>query len=370
MTRSLLTSTVVLTLLLLALPGAAHAARGMELALQDDAVFVDQRWMTREKALDHAVDLGTKRIRVNLLWSRLLVSGADKRTQPADVVYNFTAVDALQAAAAAHGIKLQLTITGPAPAWATADRKVGVNAPDPVKFAAFARAVTSHFKGRVDRYSIWNEPNLAPWLAPTKRAPALYRSLYSAGYNAIKTVDPNAKVLIGELAPYGDDRTIAPLQFLRAITCSKADYSAARRCTPLKADGLAHHPYQFTIAPDRPAGKVDDAPISHLPRLTKALDKLARRGALVAPKKRALDLYLTEFGYLSQGARAKPASIRAVWLSAAYKIAHRNPRVKQLLQFQLVDSPRSEIWHSAILDQRGRRLAPYAGLARAVAATR
>jgi hypothetical protein len=371
MIRSLIASTVALTLLILALPGAAHAARGMELALQDDAVFVDQRWMAREKALDHAADLNTKRIRVNLLWSRLVMNGADQRTPPAGgATYNFTAIDQLQAAAAARGIKLQLTLTGPAPAWATADRKIGANAPDPVKFAAFARTVTAHFKGRVDRYSIWNEPNLSAWLAPSKRAPALYRSLYSAGYKAIKTVDPKAKVLIGELAPNRDGRTIAPLAFLRGVTCSKANYKAARRCAPLKADGLAHHPYQLTSAPDRAAGKADDAPISQLPRLTKALDKLARRGALVTPRKRALDLYLTEFGYLSKGTRAKSASVRSSWLAKAYKIAYRNPRVKQLLQYQLVDPPAAELWHSAILDRHGRRLAPYAGLARAAAAAR
>ena len=71
-----------LSLLALALAPApqAHAARGMELALQDDAVFVEQRWMDRDAALDHAVDLRTKRIRVNVLWARTLVAGAYDRT--------------------------------------------------------------------------------------------------------------------------------------------------------------------------------------------------------------------------------------------------------------------------------------------------
>ena len=239
-----------LTLLTLALPSAAHAAKGMELALQDDAVFVDERWMARDTALDHAADLKTKRIRVNVLWSRVLVGGADLRTPPAHgAQYDFSKIDALQAAAAKRGIKLQLTITGPAPAWATGDRKIGGNRPDPVKFAAFARTVTAHFKGRVDRYSIWNEPNLSAWLSPSASAPKLYRSLYSSGYTAIKTVDPKAKVLFGELAPNRDGRTIAPLKFLRDVTCSKANYKAARKCPPLKADGLALHPYQLTKAP-------------------------------------------------------------------------------------------------------------------------
>ena len=90
-----------LTLISLAVPASAHAARGMEFALQDDAVFVDQRWMERDKALEHAAQLGTKRIRVNVLWSRVLTSDASHKTVPADgPVYDFSRIDALQAAAA------------------------------------------------------------------------------------------------------------------------------------------------------------------------------------------------------------------------------------------------------------------------------
>src|SRR6188768_3815347 len=88
-----------LTLLALALPASAHAATGMEFALQDDAVFVDQRWMERDKALEHAEALGTKRIRVNVLWARVLSSGAEKTTPPANgPQYDFSRIDALQVA--------------------------------------------------------------------------------------------------------------------------------------------------------------------------------------------------------------------------------------------------------------------------------
>jgi hypothetical protein len=340
----------LLTLALLLVPGTAQAARNMELALQDDAVFVDQRWMDREKALDHAAALKTKRIRVNVIWSRVLAHGT----------YDFSSIDALQASAARRSIKLQLTLTGPAPASATADHRIGGHRPDPVKFGAFARAVAVHFKGRVDRYSIWNEPNLSAWLSPSKRAPALYRRLYSAGATAIKTVDPKAKVLFGELAPNQDGRTIAPLRFLREVACA--------RCALLKADGLALHPYQLTTAPTVASGRPDDAPISRLGRVTKTLDQLAKRRRLATPKGRGLDLYLTEFGYLSQGNRKQPASRRSAWLAAAYRIARKHPRVKQLLQYQLVDPPAHELWHSAILDRHGNRLAPFAGLARAASA--
>src|SRR3954447_18282444 len=100
-----------LTLISLAAPANAFAARGMEFALQDDAVFVDQRWMARDKALDHAAQLHTKRIRVNILWARTLTSHAESKTPPAHgAVYDFSRIDELQAAAAKRSIKLQLTL--------------------------------------------------------------------------------------------------------------------------------------------------------------------------------------------------------------------------------------------------------------------
>src|SRR3954471_13741584 len=179
MLRSLLAGVSLLTFALaLALPARAHAAAGMELALQDDPVFVDQRWMQRDVALDHAVELGVTRIRVNVLWARLLVADADTRKTPKTVTYDFSRIDALEAAAAARGIKLQLTIAGPAPAWATGNHRAGNYRPDAAKYGAFVKTVVTHFKGRVDRYAIWNEPNWNTWLLPGRTAPSQYRAVY------------------------------------------------------------------------------------------------------------------------------------------------------------------------------------------------
>jgi cellulase (glycosyl hydrolase family 5) len=356
MIRRLALATALLTLV--APAASAHASSGMEFALQDDAVFVNEYFMPREKALQHAKKLGAQRIRVNVLWARTLVSGAKARKAPKKgAQYDFTRLDALQQSAAAKGMKLQLTLSGPAPAWATKDHKVGANQPDARKFAAFVRAVAAHFAGRVDRYSIWNEPNLSAWLAPTNKAPRLYRSLYKAGYTAIKTVDPKAQVLFGELAPTGNSRTIAPLAFMRAAATGN-----------LRADGLALHPYQLTSAPTVLAGGPDDAPISQLKRVTKLLDQLAKAKKLRNAKGKGLDLYLTEFGYLSKGTRALPQKTRAKYLKAAYQIARKNRRVRQILQYQLVDGPKNGIWNSAVMTNDGKPQGAYSGLTKAIAA--
>src|SRR5262245_18973467 len=104
----------------LAFPASAADSSSMEFALQDDDVFVSQMGLARDRGLDHAIELGVSRIRVNVLWARTLVSGG-----PSEPVYDFSAIDALQADAEDRGIDLQLTITGPAPSWATRNHKVG-----------------------------------------------------------------------------------------------------------------------------------------------------------------------------------------------------------------------------------------------------
>ena len=76
-----------------------------------------------------------------------------------------------------------------------------------------------------------------------------------------------------------------------------------------------------------------------------APDQRARQARQAArrcarPQGQGLDLYLTEFGYLTEGNRAQsPRASAPPGCASAYDIARRNPRVKQILQYQLVDPP-------------------------------
>src|SRR5256885_14632128 len=159
-----------------------------------------------------------------------------------------------------------------------------------------------HFDGRVDRYSVWNEPNYVGWLAPRHSEPSLYRALYSHAYDAIKKAAPSAQVLIGETAPYAEKgRAMAPLEFLRKVACRTAIYAPAKRCAPLRADGYAHHPYEFANPPQAPYPGADNVTVGTLRRLTRALDRLAQARALTTPAGKPLDVYLTEFGYFATG---------------------------------------------------------------------
>ena len=61
-----------------------------------------------------------------------------------------------------------LSVTGPGPLWTsrTPRRRNPRYKPSPALFAKFARAVATRYGDRVDRYLIWNEPNVAGWLEP------------------------------------------------------------------------------------------------------------------------------------------------------------------------------------------------------------
>jgi hypothetical protein len=365
-------------LALLVCAPAAQAAPRMELALQDDPVFLHRDYYDRDLALAQARELGITRLRVSLGWAATLGPQADDRTQPSPPVYDFTRHDDLIDAAAGYGIRLQVNLIPPAPAWATGDRKIGVNRPDPKLYGRFVRAAAEHFKGRVDRYAIYNEPNHVGWLTPQSTAAAQYRQLYLEAYKQVKRVDRKAEVLIGELVPYKNrSRSSAPLLFLRQLTCTRTaagvpglrGYRMRRqgRCAPLRADGLAHHPYEYQGPPERTYPGADNVTIGTLGRLNSTLSELGRLRALATPKKRAVPIFITEFGYFGQGRNSHPDVRRASYLRRSYQIAQRNPMVRQMTQYLLVRPPRrytGSYFDMSIVLPNGEPLAPYKELSR------
>jgi hypothetical protein len=352
--------------------GDSKAARGMELAIQDDAVFANGQYkrVSGNKAYSLTRALGVTRQRVNIQWAYVMPEVQfNARKKPAAVNYNFAGYDALIDQAAANGVRLHVSLTGPAPRWANPRHYVpkrGWYKPSAKEFGKFATLAAEHFKGRVDRYSIWNEPNWKTWLGPLSSGPNLYRALYIAGYKAIKTADPAAKVLIGETAPFSRrGYSTSPLAFLRGVTCVNKNYKRARSCPKLKADGYAHHPYDFGHAPNYQYPGADNVTIGTLSRLTKALDKLSRAGVLRKNGGGKMPLYLTEYGYFASGHRALPKKLRTRYLKQAYSIALKNSRVKSQLQYLLVSPPRStraSFFDLGLVSTRGAKNVGYKAL--------
>ena len=297
---------------------AAHAARHMEVALQDDQVFLNQSWYGRTQAFARAEQLGVTRLRVNFIWAHE-VAGARRRHAPTQPAYNWWHFDSLINEAAAHGIRVEMTLTGPAPAWATGNHRVGVYRPNPRAY--------------------WKS-----WLAPHFSAPHIYKTLYLAGYRSIRSADPNAKVLVGETSPQARGSAgMAPLTFLREMVGH----------SHLFADGYAHHPYDYSHSPTSAPRGPQDVTISTLGRLTHELSMLRHKRQLRTSSGGTLPLYLTEYGYMVRGRFRLSASRQASYLRKAFSIALHNPHVKSMLQYGLVSPPFSVNWDTSLLDSRG-----------------
>jgi hypothetical protein len=362
--------TVALAVALL-VPAAAHASSSMETGIADDAALLNEPNDARAAAAVAAwAALGIDDVRIFVQWQAIAPGVSEVKApagfnsaDPDSPGYNWSQVDRAVNLVSAAGMRPMLVVTGPGPLWASqvpARHNVRYK-PRPDLFGQFARAVALRYAAAVDRYILWNEPNLPLWLQPqntctgahcTPYAPHLYRQLVRAAYPALKTVDPSATVLFGALAPRGErpvkqNTKTRPLAFIRALGCVKVTLKRDRSgpCKtfkPLTADGLAYHPHAVFRAPDDPQPNLDEASLGDTPRLERTLDLTQRAGGLKKAGGGKFPLYFTEWGYETQ----PPDTLRGVslprqsrWLQQGAYIGYKDPRVKLLTQYEWRDEP-------------------------------
>src|SRR5688572_23812161 len=328
----------------------AQAGKGMEVALQDDGVFLYEEHYDRDLAYRQLRALGGTHLRMNILWWQPIP--AAQRTQttvPSNITYDWSVWDNAINRARDFGIKVQLDLAGDPPAWACGNLRPPYACdgykPNRALFAHFVSAAVSHFKGRVSRYSMWNEPNWYTWISPHKQSPILYRKLYRAGYKAAKAADPDAEVVMGELAPHFQKNiSMPPLEFVRKRFCVndrlKRTRNAKKKCgrKPLKLDAFSIHPYDLTTRPSKLREDPDEVTMANINELPKLIDRLRKKG-LVAPTKRKFPIYVTEYGYFVAGRRAVPENTRKRWIVQAWELARKSPRVKQMMHYVFVSPP-------------------------------
>ncbi|MDT7582201.1 MAG: hypothetical protein QOK35_3466 [Pseudonocardiales bacterium] len=369
MNPSLRLALAVLVAAVVAAAGAATArAAGPEVGVTDDRVL-----LAGGAAADRVVGewraQGVEVVRIFALWSRIAPAPGAARepagfdaADPGSPGYQWWELDQAVGRVRSAGMKVMLTVSGPGPLWTS--RSPGRHnpryRPDPAKYADFAHAVALRYGGDVDRYVLWNEPNLPSWLQPqaacahrhcTPVAPHLYRGLVRAAAPAVKAADPGAQVLIGAMSSRGQDlrarnSTLRPLVFLRALGCVSSGFGKLRtgdckHFTAARADGFAFHPHGTLLSPDRAYSNRDDVNLASLGRLEADLDRLQRAGRL-HPTTRRFDLYLDEYGYQTRPPdRTAGVSLgtQDVWLQKAAYRAWRDPRVKLLTQYQWYDEP-------------------------------
>jgi hypothetical protein len=217
---------------------------------------------------------------------------------------------------------------------------------------------------------VGNEPNLNRFWLPqfnpdgTDAAAPAYLALLARSYDAVKAVDPAARVWGGALAPRGIDRpgtgrdTHSPVAFLKDMGVA---YRAGGRTLPVM-DGLTFHPYADTSgqSPDTPHPNSTTIGLADYDRLIRTLGT-AFDGSPQAGT--TLPILYDEFGVESQippgkastYTGAEPATTKpvdeitqGVYYQRALQLAFCQPNVTGIFFFHSQDEPALASWQSGV----------------------
>lgn len=267
-------------------------------------------------------------------------AGGRSAADPNNPCYSWTVADAVVDSANRRGMHMVLSVVG-VPPWMHGKGYGEVGETD-AQYNAFVRvyadfvaAAGSHYAGRVNHWTIWNEPNSSYFFSPQKAhgkrvSPGRYAAMYAAAAPRLKAAAPGAKVAPG---PTGSASTTKPGTFVKMFLAALPDDAPV--------DAYAHNPY-LQDSPDpetrtrnwqAPSASRLKAPwigLGNLGDLTNILDRdRATRG---------VPLWLTEFAYETKpdpnGVDEKRA---AAWTAEALYTAWTNPRVKMFIWYALFD---------------------------------
>jgi hypothetical protein len=355
---------------------AATASSGMLIGIYDEgATFYDNSTTTfaRYQALH------VKVLRVNLYWGGKL--GVAKirpfdAADPGDAGYNWSLYDHVASYAGAYGIKLLFSITG-TPRWANGG--MSPNRP-PTSFADlrdFAYAAATRYSGTyvgtdsrtlpaVHLWAAWNEPNNPAFLRPQYvrrggkwviQSAIDYAKICNAVYNGVHaTMYAGEQVACGVTGPRGNNNpasarpSVSPIAFL----------NAAKAAGMKTFDAYAHNPYygvpSETPTTKPPATRRGGAPTA----ITLAnVDTLL---AAISRKYGRRKLWITEYGYQTKPPDSQFGiswALQARYLTQAFAIARKNPRITMMLWFLVRDEPLLSGWQSGLITVQGRKKPSY-----------
>jgi hypothetical protein len=179
---------VALLSLGLFLPAAARAA--------EPGVVPDLTWASSSAEQDRTA---TAISDVHAKWVRLNANWAD--AEPTKGSYNtwwLAQYDRAVDLARSAGAKIVM-LSYQSPSWASGSSNVETPPKDPADYARFMSFLAKRYAGKVQAYEVWNEENISRFWS-TGPDPAAYTRLLKASYGAIKSADPNAKVVFGGLS--------------------------------------------------------------------------------------------------------------------------------------------------------------------------
>jgi hypothetical protein len=362
-TLSIAVLTIVLAVLAAAArPDGASASRGMLVGLYDPV----QPIAAPEKTFATLAKLRPQVLRMDLSWGSYV---ATKRPQhpadPADPAYSWDIYDKFVQNAKKHRMQVVFTIYG-TPRWANGGQKPNRAPKKMVYLRQFAYAAAKRYSGKfkrddgtvlpsVRRWLAWNEPNNPVFLRPQwtrvhRRnipiAAKRYAQMCTAVWQGVHATHLKETVACGATDPHGNNRargsrpSIAPLTFLAALK----RYGLRRN----HFDVYAHHPY-YSHPGESPTMKPRGTAVT-LGNINVLIDLLTR---LYGRKQ----LWITEYGYQTRPPdRHFGVSLRnqARYLTKAYTVARRNPRITMMLWFLLRDEQRLSGWQSGLQTVSGK----------------
>ena len=360
---------------------AATASRFLQHGLFDDAQF---NYGNPDQVFPVLKQLRTQLVRVNLVWGG--PNGVAQRRpvnpmNPNDPAYSWAVYDRTVNYAQQYGLKVVFSVLG-TPPWANGAAGVNVvprSALDLERFAtAAARRYSGSFKAADGRtlpavrwWLAWNEPNNPAFLRPQfrkVRGKFVIQSAidYAKICNAIvkgirKTTLGASKVACGVTGPRGNNNpnssrpATSPLPFLRGMKAAGAT----------GFDAYAHHPYygapRETPATPPPPGIHGNAATA----VTLGnLNLLVREVTRLYGNKR---IWITEYGYQTNPPDRTfgvTFANQAKYMTQAYGVAKRHPRIDMFLWFLLRDERLGvdEGWQSGLLTATGAKKPAFAGL--------
>jgi len=206
-----------------------------------DGMIIHSYYLDYNRIMNNVSDLEFTWIKQQAEW---------KDTENPKGNYHWDELDRIVNAAQSRNVKVLISVVK-APEWATGGKQGFPR--DPKDMGDFMRAITTHFKGRVSAYEIWNEYNLMGESGDLN--PGRYVELLKEAYTAVKSVDANVVVVAGALTPTGvndpdgkrapgSEGALSDTRFLEMM------YQYNNGEFRSYFDAMASHPYGFNNPPD------------------------------------------------------------------------------------------------------------------------
>ncbi|GAB4510195.1 MAG: hypothetical protein OHK0046_06520 [Anaerolineae bacterium] len=185
--------------------------------------------------IEHLQELDMAWVKVRADWRTLETT----QGQP-----DYEALDALVALLNENGFSILIMVTN-APDWARETQEENGPPTNLINYSTFVNALAERYKGVVDAYQIWDEPNLRRnWNCNRRLCDTDYMEMLRLAHRAVKIADESAVVVSAGLAPTRfndrvnaiDDRLYLSTLYANGLTNA--------------SDAVGVHPAGFANPPD------------------------------------------------------------------------------------------------------------------------